>query len=224
MRRRVFGNTPPPIPSNISYVDMGMDVLWSTCNLGASQPWEYGLYYAWGDTKGYENGSEKPSGGFSYSNAPYFKSGSSAATAKYSKYVLSSSYGTVDNKTTLELEDDAAYNAFKNVRVRMPTREEFNELLDICNTSDYSWNDTSGRLFTLKTNDSKQLFFPKAGYCTDYGNPTSKNVMCDYWTSTLYNGEGYNAYEYKYYMFTGESANKGCYRFYGLPIRPVIEK
>lgn len=33
------------------YVDLGLSVKWATCNLGASNPWEYGNYYAWGETK-----------------------------------------------------------------------------------------------------------------------------------------------------------------------------
>lgn len=33
------------------YVDLGLSVKWATCNLGASNPWEYGNFYAWGETK-----------------------------------------------------------------------------------------------------------------------------------------------------------------------------
>lgn len=37
------------------YVDLGLPsgTLWATCNVGASKPSEYGLYFQWGDTKGY---------------------------------------------------------------------------------------------------------------------------------------------------------------------------
>ena len=31
------------------WVDLGLSVKWSTCNLGASAPEEYGDYYAWGE-------------------------------------------------------------------------------------------------------------------------------------------------------------------------------
>ena len=30
-----------------------MSVKWATCNVGASSPEEYGLYFAWGETTGY---------------------------------------------------------------------------------------------------------------------------------------------------------------------------
>jgi len=32
------------------WVDLGLSVKWSLCNLGASQPYEYGNFYAWGET------------------------------------------------------------------------------------------------------------------------------------------------------------------------------
>ena len=32
------------------YVDLGLSVKWATCNVRASQPQEYGDYYAWGET------------------------------------------------------------------------------------------------------------------------------------------------------------------------------
>ena len=33
------------------YVDMGLSVLWATCNIGASVPEQVGDYFAWGETK-----------------------------------------------------------------------------------------------------------------------------------------------------------------------------
>ena len=38
------------------YVDLGLPsgTLWATCNVGASKPSELGLYFQWGDTKGYK--------------------------------------------------------------------------------------------------------------------------------------------------------------------------
>lgn len=37
------------------YVDLGLPsgTLWATCNVGASKPSDYGLYFQWGDTIGY---------------------------------------------------------------------------------------------------------------------------------------------------------------------------
>ncbi len=33
------------------YVDLGLSVMWATCNVGASSPSDYGNYYAWGETR-----------------------------------------------------------------------------------------------------------------------------------------------------------------------------
>lgn len=32
-------------------VDLGLSVKWATCNIGAENPWEYGDYFAWGETE-----------------------------------------------------------------------------------------------------------------------------------------------------------------------------
>ena len=37
---------PSPTPQ---YIDLGLSVKWATFNVGASQPQEYGDYYAWGE-------------------------------------------------------------------------------------------------------------------------------------------------------------------------------
>lgn len=78
-------------------VDLGLSVKWATCNVGANTPEEYGDYFAWGETrpKDYYNW-----GTYKYCNGYY---------NTMTKYCTNSSYGKVDNKTTLELEDDAAY-------------------------------------------------------------------------------------------------------------------
>ena len=34
------------------WVDLGLSVYWSTCNLGAKSPEQYGDYYAWGEAAG----------------------------------------------------------------------------------------------------------------------------------------------------------------------------
>lgn len=41
----------PPKINGYEYVDLGLSVKWATCNIGATQPYEYGSYYSWGETK-----------------------------------------------------------------------------------------------------------------------------------------------------------------------------
>ena len=42
--------------NGFEYVDLGLPsgTLWATSNVGASKPYDYGLYFQWGDNKGYD--------------------------------------------------------------------------------------------------------------------------------------------------------------------------
>ena len=111
------GSKPMPIPSNC--VDLGLPsgLLWAKYNMGTDSQTEIGDYYAWGETS--------PNKKF------YFIS-----TYKYYKTTISKileilKYSEKDWKTVLELEDDAA-NANLGVGYRIPTQEDWQELLDNC--------------------------------------------------------------------------------------------
>ena len=43
------------VPANVheghEWVDLGLSVKWATCNVGATNPEEYGDYFAWGETR-----------------------------------------------------------------------------------------------------------------------------------------------------------------------------
>ena len=111
------GSKPMPIPSNC--VDLGLPsgLLWAKYNMGTDSQTEIGDYYAWGETS--------PNKKF------YFIS-----TYKYYKTTISKILEILknsekDGKTVLELEDDAA-NANLGVGYRIPTREDWQELLDNC--------------------------------------------------------------------------------------------
>ena len=43
--------------NGFDYVDLGLPsgTLWATCNVGASKPEDFGLYFQWGGTQGYTN-------------------------------------------------------------------------------------------------------------------------------------------------------------------------
>ena len=78
-------------------------------------------------------------------------------------------FGIVDNKTTLDLEDDAA-RANMGGNWRMPTEAEFQELLDNTDNEwieDFNGSGVNGRKFTSKTDKSKYVFIPAAGFRTN---------------------------------------------------------
>ena len=39
------------VHNGYEWVDLGLSVKWATCNIGASTPWEYGDFFAWGEVK-----------------------------------------------------------------------------------------------------------------------------------------------------------------------------
>ncbi len=136
------------------WVDLGLPsgLKWATCNVGATTPEGYGDYFAWGETK--------PKEDYSWNNYSYCKGSHTTLT----KYNTNNGYGTVDNKTTLDLSDDAA-NVNWGGTWRMPTRTEQEELR---NSSYCTWmwttqNGVKGLKVTSKTNGNS-IFLPAAGY------------------------------------------------------------
>ena len=113
-------------PSLYEFVDLGLPsgLKWATTNVGASKPEEFGLYFAWGETQGY-TGDDVKNGEKQFSWEDYKLCGGSSSTL--TKYNTKSSYGTVDNLTTLRQVDDAAYTSDNTCR--MPTRAELEELI-----------------------------------------------------------------------------------------------
>ena len=103
------------------YVDLGLPsgTKWATCNVGATAPEEYGDYFAWGETE--------PKTTYNWDTYKWCN----GSEDTFTKYNTKSSYGTVDNKTQLELADDAA-RANWGGQWRMPTDAEWTELCKNC--------------------------------------------------------------------------------------------
>lgn len=228
MRERVLMTSGIPEANGYEFVDLGLPsgLLWATCNIGADKPSDYGLYFAWGETTGYTNASAK-SGGFAMETTPYLAAtGESVSDIKWFKYTtnnISSSNGKADNKLVLEQEDDAAH-VIMGGAWRMPTSVEFQELYDSCNTSwvtSYNGNNVNGILFTLKTDSSKQLFFPATGYAID-ASIRSVNSTGVYWSSSLSTSANYIAYNL-YISKTNVNPQNSYSRSYGFPIRGVLQ-
>ena len=159
------------VPATPEYVDLGLSVKWATFNVGASTPEEYGDYFAWGETE--------PKEVYDWSTYKYWQGSESTLT----KYNTDSSYGTVDNKTTLELNDDAA-RANWGGRWRMPTDAEMTELRTNCTWTWTTENGVNGYKVTSKSNGNS-IFLPAAGYRvnSDLSNAGSRGI---YWSSSLY--------------------------------------
>ena len=157
------------------YVDLGLSVKWAPMNIGAVAPEDYGDLFAWGETK--------PKNFYAYTNYAWY-SGYSEITVI--KYCTNSFYGTVDNKTVLDLENDAAHINWGGTW-RMPTYDEWNELKERCMWEWTSLNGVNGRKVTGPSGNF--IFLPAAGGRSDdpVEGPSSDNVgrYGGYWSSSL---------------------------------------
>ena len=157
-----------------SYVDLGLPsrLKWAKYNVGAEKETDAGLYFAWGETTGYTASQVGTDKQFSWSDYKYGKSSS-----KLTKYNQS------DRKTVLESTDDAATQIMGG-DWRMPTKADFQELIDYTTNEWTQVNGVNGWKFTSKTDTSKYIFIPAAGDCGggsvgnvgDYGNVWSSSL------------------------------------------------
>ena len=191
------------------WVDLGLSVKWATCNVGANSPEEYGDYFAWGET---DMKSE-----FTWENYKFRTSGDSRKNVKFSKYNTQSSYGPVDDITVLQRGDDVACAKWGG-NWRMPTKAEFEELLEKCNKERTTYNGVKGYQFTSKTN-GKSIFLPAAGNRS--GTVLGAGTIGDYWSSSLSTGDPNCAW--LLYFDSGGVDSYGYYRGYGRSVRPVSE-
>ena len=206
-------------PCPAEAIDLGLSVYWATCNLSqsgfVSSPTAYGDYYAWGET-------ETKSGCFEDN----YKFGTFIYGTgwRFSKYSTSSSYGTVDNKTVLEPEDDVAHVKLGG-RWRMPTDDEWAELQNKCTrtwTDDYNGTGIRGRVVTSNVEGykDKSIFLPAAGYMGS--SPSAVGNAGNYWSSSLDTDYSENAWNFTF-GFTGEEWKGTYFRYDGESVRPVSE-
>ena len=230
---------------NYNFVDLGLPsgLLWADKNIGAETPEETGLYFQWGDVQGYTaeqvgNGEEqKP---FEWSDYKFSIDGSSSNFSKYNN---------TDGKTVLDLEDDAAH-ALMGGNWRMPTQDDFHEL--ISNTNLYLVPETGeeihgnvnpdgtstgisiyfeweqpisgtikGMKFYKKNDEQTYLFVPCGGVAYE-GSVQLVGVLGFLWSSSLYSQSVQSAWVFE---FNGSNGGVNSYdRFGGFPVRGVLAK
>ena len=193
-----------PLENSHEYVDLGLSVKWATCNVGANNPEDDGDYFAWGETE--------PKDVYDWSTYKWCNGSETTLT----KYNTSRSYGTVDNKTTLEMSDDAA-RANWGGEWRMPTDEEMTEVREQCTWTWTAQYGVKGYKVTSK-NNGNSIFLPAAGYCLDgllyYGS-----LYGCYWSSSL--STGGPDYACKLSFDSGSVYWDVSNRYSGRSVRPV---
>ena len=187
----------------VEAVDLGLSVKWAPFNIGATSPEEYGEYFAWGETA--------PKSNYNWSTYKWCNGSNTTLT----KYNTMSSYGTVDNKTVLDPEDDAAHVNWGG-SWRMPTDEEWTELRTKCT---WTWTTENGVKGSKLTGpNGKSIFLPAAGYQYDTDLEYAGGSGY-YWSSSLYTGDPFLACFV--YFYSSNVGRGDLTRYYGRSVRPV---
>ncbi len=196
------------VASPYTAVDLGLPsgTKWANMNVGATTETDYGDYFAWGEVA--------PKTNYSWSTYTW-----GTAYNALTKYNNDSFYGTVDNKTSLDPEDDAAHVNMGGTW-RMPTAAEFQELID--NTThewvtNYKGSGVNGFTFTGNGNT---IFLPAAGDRDDT-DLNGQGGYGRYWSSSL--GENYpiSGQHLYFYNLGFVYVSSNCDRYRGVSVRTV---
>ena len=155
------------------YVEMGDGLKWATCNVGASKPEEEGDYFNWGDVK--------PT---TTSDPRYYKWGTPNDMTKYVTDHITGKI--VDNKTVLDPADDAA-SVNMGGTWRMPTIEEWKNLLDK-NKFNWAWDSTSDGYWVISKiagYEGNKVFFPAPLGCRESDDSNVFISGAIFWSSSL---------------------------------------
>lgn len=179
------------------FVDLGLSVMWATCNVGAKKPEAFGDHFAWGETK---SKSE-----YTWGTYQYYRDGACVDIGEDIS-------GTQYDAATVKWGGDWC----------MPTKEQVRELLSKTKSEEIKQNGVWGLKFSA--NNGGSIFLPYSG---EYRNLELKTEMYngdsygDYWTSTLYGSFPGRAC---YFCISDGHAQMQGDRYIGRTIRPVLKK
>ncbi len=153
------------------WVDLGLPsgVKWATCNVGANKPEECGDYFSWGEVM--------PKNNYFITEYKWYD----LRSDKYIKYNNNPNWGVVDNKTTLDPEDDAATANFGG-NWRTPTADEWDEILNNCSWTWTEEYDING--WKVMGPNGNNIFLPAAGH-VKRKEPSEVTWWGRYWSSSL---------------------------------------
>lgn len=170
------------------FVDLGLSVKWASYNIGADNPEDTGFYFAWGEIS--------PKQSYDAAN--------------------SITYDRNMQSICNDLRHDAA-TATWGVTMRMPTKSECEELMNLCTWTTTISDGVSGMQVTGPNGNS--IFLPSAGYRNG--------------TATDYSGDGYywscdptpdkNGHACAIHFDDERAVIVNAYRYYGFFVRPVCE-
>lgn len=211
--RNVTISEPDGYINGHGYVDLGLPsgVKWATSNIGGSNPCDNGNYYAWSETATKSVYSENNS-----------QTHGKSLSELYSDDII-------DSSGNLTIRHDAA-SANWGANWRMPRKNEFDEIINLCKCKWVSYNEKNGILVIGPNN--KSIFFPAGGNCYEcLGKPYNNNLnqQCYYWSAGYFehsDGSGFSAHYFGGYGGPSTieiSCDYVGIEFYGLSVRPVSD-
>jgi TPR repeat protein len=189
---------------------------WADRNIGAENPWDWGYYFWWGDTIGYErkNGrwvaSDGSNSNFSFNKGNTFTYGLSESELRR--------LGWITPDGVLSSDHDAAHKHWGG-GWRMPTKADFKNLVNKCNWQWTIMNGVEGYVVRGRGKyASKSIFFPAAGqgYDTSLGHSGSYG----YFLSSVPYSDSYNAR--LLYFYSSDRRTDLNSRDDGQSVRPVL--
>lgn len=194
------------------YVDLGLPsgTLWATCNVGASNASDAGLYFQWGDTKGYTKDQVGTGDGKKAFTWKSYKWNPNSDGKTFTKYTTTGA--------TLELVDDAAH-IHMGSDWHMPSPKQIKELLDNTNSEWTTLDGVTGIKFTSK--NGKFIFIPAEG--SAYGGSVDYcNIIGSIWSSTLSSIHSFCYGQRLYFDSVGAYSISTAPRYGGVSVRGVI--
>ena len=189
---------------------------WATTNVGAEKPESYGYYFWWGDTVGYTNTgsgwiSVKDGTGISFTT-------DTEAGSTFSKDLATlQGEGWITEDGVLAPAHDAAHMHWGG-GWRMPTKQEFEDLISKCDWSETEQNGVIGWTVTGRgAYAPASIFLPNAYHgIAEY----LSSGWGYYWSSVPPSDD----YERALHLALKDSGFHGvdkCVRSFGVPVRPV---
>lgn len=163
----------PPVPGDSRMVDMGLSVKWAAWNMGATQPSDYGNFYAYGEL---EPKTDYSVATYQWRNPDYEEGQFYDEWEQY--YKLGATFTGTNY--------DVAHVKWGDLW-RTPTKQEWTELIENCRWTWTAIDGVAGCLATSNINGNS-VFFPAAGNMVGTSH-THDQLGCFYWTSTEYEGD-----------------------------------
>ena len=204
---KLYSNLVKPI----EFVDLGLSVKWMKCNIGAEKETDYGLFFQWGDTVGYDESTAA-------AHSTWATCPGNGEASSVDKTALTTWNTANLTNNVLNTSVDAAY-VHTNGKAKMPTKAHFEELISGTNNEWTTINGVAGRKFTNKTDSSKYIFIPSAGYFY-FGSRFSKGSCGYVWSGSLSTSSIYGAYRLS--INSGSVGTVSYDRYYALSVRGVL--